>query len=202
MVADDQLFTLRQRNETLKVLSQKEFRRWLAVVLLRRLAGKEMERHEKNMEPELLKQARQFLSLMSVSNCKIVPDGKRGEQRDYNVSLLREPDGIQLDETQWSLSLAEQVGLSMRLAMACRLAERTETLPVMLDDVLACFDESRQRCAIEVLWRASEKLQVIFFTCHRFTVDMFKDRLASEKGFSVVEMSGSTLLKERAGKKR
>ena len=93
--------------------------------------------------------------------------------------------------------------------MACRLAERSEPVPIMLDDVLARFDESRQRGAVEALWRASEKLQVIFFTCHRFTVDMFRSRLASEKGFSVVEISGSAFFKEhaktrakRAGKRR
>jgi uncharacterized protein YhaN len=204
--SDDRLFALRQRNESLKALAQKEFRRWLAVVLLKRFAGKAMERREKSLEPEILRRARQFLSLMAASNWKIVLDEERGggsnEEHDHCAALEREADGIRLDEAQWSLGLAEQVGLSIRLAMACRLAERlgerSEPVPLMLDDVLTRFDEGRQRGAIEALWRVSEKLQVIFFTCHRSTMEMFRSRLANEKGFSAVEISGSTFFKGRA----
>jgi len=194
LIANDRLFALRQRNEILKTLAQKEFKRWLAVVLLKRFAEKATLRHEKNLEPEILRQARRFLSLMVGANWKIIPE-ERGEERDFSVALLREADGIRLHETQWSQGLAEQVGLSMRLATACRLADQSEPLPMMLDDVLSRFDESRQRGAVEALWRASEKLQVIFFTCHRSTIDMFQSRLAGEKDFSVVEISGDTFFK-------
>ena len=187
---DDRIFTLRQRNETLKILAQKGFRRWLAAVLLRRFAEKAALRHEKGRESEALKLAQQFMSLMAGSKWKIVPDGKRGEGRDFCVALERDTDGIRLDETQWSMGLAEQVALSMKLAMAYRLGER----PMMLDDALTRFDESRQLGAIEALWRASEKFQVIFFTCHRSTADIFRSRLAGEKEFSVVEMRGNASL--------
>ena len=205
MVADDSLFTLRQKNETLKVLAQKEFRRWLAVVILRSFAGKALTRHKKNLEPEILRQARLFLSLMAGTNWKIVLDepdkldkkGDDGGDSYAAVSLLRESDGLMLGETQWSQGLAEQVGLSMKLAMACRMTELTknsEPVPIMLDDVLTRFDENRQRGAAEALWQASEKLQVIFFTCHRHTVEVFRSRLADKKGFSVVEMPASSYL--------
>jgi hypothetical protein len=147
---------------------------------------------------------------MSASNWQIVPGEERGGERGSEVyaALLREADGIRLDETRWSLGLAEQVGLSVRLAMACHmggyltghLGTRPEPVPIILDDVLSRFDETRQRGAIEALWLASEKLQVIFFTCHRSVVDMFQSRLAGEDGFSVVEMGGNTLLKGHHGK--
>ena len=191
MVSDNRLFTLRQRNETLKPLAQKGFHRWLAVILMKHFAEKAIERREKKLEPGILARAQEFLSIMAASNWKIISDEKCGERHKFCVALEREADGTRLQETQWSLSLAEQVSLSMKLATAYCLAERSESVPMMLDDALMCFDENKQQSAIKALWRASEKFQVIFFTRHRFTVEMFQSHLAGENDFSVIKMADS-----------
>jgi len=86
---------------------------------------------------------------------------------------------------------ADQVYLSLRLATASCWNERSESIPILLDDVLARFDETRQNGIMEALWRTSEKIQIVLFTCHRFTAEMFRARLVDEESFALIEMPGS-----------
>lgn len=59
----------------------------------------------------------------------------------------------------------DQIWLALRLATALRAHEETP-LPLILDDVLVHFDESRTAAALEVFAELSERVQIILFTHH------------------------------------
>ena len=56
----------------------------------------------------------------------------------------------------------DQLYLALRLAVAEAL---TPDAPLVLDDALVCFDDDRLAAALDILQQASDKKQVILFTC-------------------------------------
>ena len=69
----------------------------------------------------------------------------------------------------------EQLYLSMRLGLAREFGERAVPLPLVMDDVLVNFDESRARHMAVELMTFAEDHQVLLFTCHSFVRSMLLD---------------------------
>ena len=72
-----------------------------------------------------------------------------------------------------SRATAEQLFLALRLSYVENLANAHPALPVIMDDVLVNFDDARREAAVKVIAGFAESRQVIFFTCHRATVEAF-----------------------------
>jgi DNA repair exonuclease SbcCD ATPase subunit len=77
-----------------------------------------------------------------------------GIKRDRAESFTRLSDGTQ-----------EQIAVLVRLAMASMLAERGQTVPVILDDALVYCDDDRIKLMFDALSRAGKHQQVIVLTC-------------------------------------
>lgn len=79
------------------------------------------------------------------------------------------------DSAYLSSGTLDQAYLSLRLALSELMTESSGSLPVMLDDSLAQFDDKRQKIALEYLNEYSDKNQIIMFTCHKYVSDTAKD---------------------------
>ncbi len=77
-----------------------------------------------------------------------------GIKRDRTEIFTRLSDGTQ-----------EQIAVLVRLAMASMLAERGQTVPVILDDALVYCDDDRIKLMFDALSRAGKHQQVIVLTC-------------------------------------
>ncbi len=84
-----------------------------------------------------------------------------------------------------SRATAEQLFLALRMSYLENLANAHPALPVIMDDVLVNFDDTRRRAAAEVIADFATGRQVIFFTCHPATVEAFR---RAPGGSSVIEM--------------
>ena len=81
---------------------------------------------------------------------------------DLSLSISAEGEDT-LRSSQWrSDGTVDQLYLSLRLAVA---EELTPGAPLILDDALVRFDDTRLKEAMEVLKEAAESKQVILFTC-------------------------------------
>ena len=66
-----------------------------------------------------------------------------------------------------SAGTADQLYLALRLAI-CRLAlEEDRSCPLILDDALVNFDDTRMERAIDLLTELAGQRQILLFTCHR-----------------------------------
>ena len=84
---------------------------------------------------------------------------------DINVEKNGVFGGKSLDYL--SSGTTDQAYLSLRLALASLISETSgESLPILLDDALTQYDDSRVKIALEFLKKYSEKEQIIMFTCH------------------------------------
>ena len=66
----------------------------------------------------------------------------------------------------------DQAYLSLRLALSSLISQEQESLPVILDDALAQYDDTRAKTALEFLKNYSANGQVLMFTCHKALVDI------------------------------
>ena len=82
--------------------------------------------------------------------------------------------GAGKDPEKLSRGTAEQLFLALRLSYIENLAGAHPALPVIMDDVLVNFDDSRRHIAFKVIADFARNRQVIFFTCHSATVAAFK----------------------------
>lgn len=73
-----------------------------------------------------------------------------------------------------SSGTADQAYLSLRLALSQLIAQNSETLPILLDDSLAQYDDMRTDAAIKFLSEYSQNNQIIMFTCHKSISDCAK----------------------------
>lgn len=61
----------------------------------------------------------------------------------------------------------DQAYLSLRLALSALIFENADSLPILLDDALTQYDDSRVETALKYLKEYSKDGQIIMFTCHR-----------------------------------
>jgi len=65
--------------------------------------------------------------------------------------------------------------LAIRLGLIARSGAVGSSLPVLMDDVLVNFDPERRTGAVEAIAQLAEERQVVFFTCHPETAQVFRD---------------------------
>ena len=87
---------------------------------------------------------------------------------DRTLALSAEPSG---DPTPRSIQVlsqgaADQLYLAVRLAICQLVLPPEKQVPIVLDDALANFDDSRCAAALQFLKEAAGNRQILLFTCH------------------------------------
>ena len=92
--------------------------------------------------------------------------GEVGHEVDVKANLMSE-------------GTADALFLSLRLAGLEMHVAQHSPVPLIVDDVLVQFDDTRSIEALKLLCELSRKIQVIFFTHHLHAVDLVKQSLAA-----------------------
>ena len=83
--------------------------------------------------------------------------------RTFHLSAEPEGDALYRDANLLSAGTVDQLYLSVRLAL-CRLT--VPDAPILLDDALCAFDDSRMALALEALKEMGAERQILLFSCH------------------------------------
>ncbi len=86
---------------------------------------------------------------------------------DHELMLkVQDPENINMVPVlQLSGGTIDQMYLVLRLAMSDLISQKQETLPLIMDEVFAHFDDARIEESMYLLGKVSRKRQVIMFTC-------------------------------------
>jgi uncharacterized protein YhaN len=129
------------------------------------------DRLERECQPETLQRAGRFLARLTAGKYPRVwtPAGER--------RLIIDDDRHQsLRVEQLSSGTREQLFLAIRLALLEQYRERGVELPIILDDIIANFDQVRTEAAVETLVDfAAGGAQVLLFTCHVHLARLFEE---------------------------
>ena len=70
-----------------------------------------------------------------------------------------------------SSGTADQAYLSLRLAISSLMNGNNDLLPVLMDDALAQYDDTRMKTDLQFLSEYAKECQIILFTCHKNICD-------------------------------
>ncbi len=151
--------------QTALALRQQELedlgREWAAAKLARTLLDAARQRYETHRQPGVLQAAeRLFRAVTGGAYSRIV------KPLDSDALLVENARGERRQLFELSRGTREQLYLAMRLGLIEEHDKRSEPLPVILDDVLVNFDETRRARFLEELHAFAQDRQVLALTCH------------------------------------
>ncbi len=150
-----------------------ELRTHAEAYAVRRLAsellGAEIERYRSQNQGPVLAAANALFPRLTRQSFT----GLRVEYRGDGAALVCvRPDGRDLEIEALSQGARDQLYLALRLATVLRFADKSEPMPLVLDDILVHFDDARSRAAFEVLFDVAERVQILFFTHHEHLLEL------------------------------
>jgi len=113
-----------------------------------------------------------FAPLLSARSGEILAEltGGRYEGVSFDKKLSAEAeragDSASRNILYLSEGTADQLYLSLRLAVCELVLPDADPCPIILDDALTNFDDTRMKLALDFLKKTGENRQVILFTCH------------------------------------
>lgn len=93
--------------------------------------------------------------------------------RSFHLSAEPAGDSIYRDAQLLSAGAADQLYLAVRLAICELVLDQEASVPIVLDDALANFDDARCAAALRWLKKEAQNRQIILFTCHSREADFF-----------------------------
>lgn len=125
-------------------------------------------KHESTRQPQVIKAAEELLSRMT--------DGRYPrivKRLDDNELVVRDAEDRSRELTELSRGTREELYLAMRLGLIEEYEKRSESMSVIMDDILANFDDDRGPLAVQLIAKFAENRQVIVLTCHKNTYDRY-----------------------------
>ncbi|MDG3007962.1 AAA family ATPase [Paludisphaera mucosa] len=145
--------------------------RYVPLVLAQHLLRQAIARFEQDARPEMLRETSRLFETMTGGRYVRV---ERPDDDESPLQVRRIDDEV-LEPHQLSTGTREQLYLAVRLAYVLHYCGRAESLPIVMDDVLANFDDDRSRRTLRALGEISKKVQVLFLTCHPHTIELGRE---------------------------
>ena len=182
LVNDEQISILRAEEESLKESLSLLADEWLINKLAQVLVKNARSRYEEERQPGVIAESGRFFKEMTLDKYPVVAS-PIGENRIEVVG----GDNKRKEIAHLSRGTAEQLYLSLRFGFIKEFSKRSTQLPVIMDEILVNFDRKRAQATVKGIMELSREHQVLYFTCHPETVELFQE---ADHDVSVMEISG------------
>lgn len=147
---------------------EEEAKEWAKYALAKEVLNRTVEGYRRDRLPKMLEHAEGILQrLTNDEYIRIIP------QVSGSGFLIERKDHTLFEANELSQATAEQVYVSVRLALTTTLLSRYP-FPIIIDDSFVNFDKKRTRRMIELLREYTEN-QVLLFTCHSHLLEEFRE---------------------------
>src|SRR5438552_47678 len=168
------------RQETILARIDEAAEQWAVLTLCRAMLDETRRIYETERQPEVLRQASSFFSVMTEGRyTRVIAPLDGGEIQVERV------DGVRFSPQVLSRGTTEQLYLSMRLALVREYANHVDPLPVVFDDIFVNFDPDRSRTSFQAIRDLCTTHQVMLFTCHPHLVRQVEEIVPEAKVFSL-----------------
>jgi uncharacterized protein YhaN len=168
------------RQETILARIDKAAEQWAVLTLCRAMLEETRRIYETERQPEVLRQASSFFSVMTEGRySRVIAPLDGGEIQ------VERADGVRLSPQVLSRGTTEQLYLAMRLALVREYANHVDPLPVVFDDIFVNFDPARSRTSFKAIRDLATTHQVMLFTCHPHLVGQLEDVVPEARVFAL-----------------
>ena len=170
LTSEEESSALRIRRSVLLEQLREHAREWSRLTVAKSLLEKTRQKFERERQPRVIQHAQDFFSSVTGQryNRLYAPIGEQ-------TITVNDATGASRQPSELSRGTREQLYLALRFGLIREFGEHAERLPVVVDEVLVNFDPERARLAAESFGELAETNQVLVFTCHPATRDMFAD---------------------------
>lgn len=168
--------SLRMRKTAKLQKLKKKSEEWSILILARTIMQKAIEKYEKERQPGVIKEAQSVFSKMTLGRYSRIY-APLDEAKIY----VEDEEGRRKDIQKLSRGTAEQLYLSLRFGFIREFSKRSESLPIVFDDILVNFDPERFQAACEAIQELAKTNQILYFTCHPETVDLLTKIIPDSK---------------------
>jgi uncharacterized protein YhaN len=179
MRGDDEAAEAVAAGEATKAKISEQAREHARLRIATALLRAQIDKFREESHGPLLDRASYFFSKLTCGESTGLGHGF--DDRGNVVLLGRRKNGAEVTVEQMSDGTRDQLYLALRLAALEQQVERTEPLPLIVDDLFINFDDHRAAAGFEVLAEIARKTQVIFFTHHRHLVELAEKTLPHER---------------------
>lgn len=157
------------KKEQLEAELREALEAWMTYVFINHGMELAQQEYETDRQPAMLARASEYVKAMTGGIYTLHMDDT------HKGAYVKDTTGREIPLGKWSSGLGDQVYLALRLSLAEAFAEKIESMPLLLDDVLVRFDLERQKLTLKVIEQLSERTQVFLFTCHETTSHLAGD---------------------------
>ena len=175
LAGEEESSALRLRRNALEEQLREQAREWSRLTIAEALLEKTRQKFEEERQPSVIRNAQDFFSAVTAQryNRLYAPIG----EQSITVTDLT---GASKQPAELSRGTREQLYLALRFGLIREFGEHAERLPVVVDEALVNFDPERARLAAESFGRLAETNQVLVFTCHPGTAEMFAEAAGAQ----------------------
>ena len=141
--------------------------RYVLLHLAERVLSRVADRYARDNQPAILQYTSDLLTRITAGR-----HVRAVVQPEARTLALLGRDGQLRQPADLSSGTREQLFLALRLAYVLDYCDRCEPLPVVMDDVLVNFDDTRAAAALAALRDLGRSTQVVLLTCHRRWLDL------------------------------
>jgi uncharacterized protein YhaN len=170
LATSDRIAELERHQDALEVELDGVLRQYLVLGTARALLQATLSRHERERQPAVVARAAAHFERVTGGRYTglLASSGSDGKQTIRVLSRA----GEAIDASNLSRGTIEQLYLCLRLGLADSFAERSVSLPIVLDDVLVNFDPDRAGAVATELVASARAHQMLFLTCHPHLAEM------------------------------
>ena len=165
---------LRQDREALQTELAALAREWSMLTLAKVLLEQARRRYEEERQPGVVRRAEEYFGRITGGRYP-----RLNAPLDQQQIEIIQDNGDRKTPIELSRGTQEQLYLSLRFGLIEEFAHHSARLPVIVDDILVNFDPERAERAADALRQLARSNQVLVFTCHPSTVELFQ-RVAPE----------------------
>jgi|GEM_PF-5368985 len=166
----EELAELRQAKSSGIARMEAAFKQWMELEVASFLIAIARDRFERERQPEVLQDASKFFKILTGGAWQ----GIRYRPGEQSLEAVRS-DGAFVPLLHLSSGTVEPLYLAMRLALISDYARSSVGAPpILMDDILVNFDDVRVANAVEAIGNLGCQVQIIVLTCHRRTMDAFR----------------------------
>lgn len=175
LVSDNDLLVKQSELEIKKEQLNRHSKEWATCKMALFMLERAKRRYEKERQPDVIRAAEKIFSKITGGKYKRII--KPLDDDDIHID---NDSGDRKGMVEMSRGTREQLYLAMRLGLIEEYETRAEPLPVIMDDVLVNFDDQRKLKVMEILRDFAESRQVIILSCHRYSLEAYKDLGATQ----------------------
>ena len=170
LTGEEESSQLRIQHETLMEQLRDCAWEWSRLTVAEVLLEKTRQKFERERQPSVVRHAQEFFSHITGQRYTQLysPIGER------TITVMDAAGGSKRPN-ELSRGTREQLYLALRFGLVREFGEHAERLPVIVDEALVNFDPERSRLTAEAFAVLSETNQVLVFTCHPGTAELFAD---------------------------